>query len=187
MFVGPGFETDLARNGVVVDTFPGAPGGLTVDLFAATSILVGHGDASGVVSRYDPASGLSNPVLALSEIVEDVAVNSTGDIYTTSEIPNGPGSDTRLRENGAEADVLPGAPGGLAVVPLPRARRRRAVGGVGTASRAAAAKLTRAPRRAVLRDVRVRPGRGRTGASGSAREQSGVGTPRRCSRPRSPW
>ena len=84
-----------------------------------TSVLVGHGDASGIVSRFDPASGQSDLVLTFSEFAEDVAVNSTGDIYTTSEIPSGPGFDTRLRKNGLVADLLPGEPGGLAPVPLP--------------------------------------------------------------------
>lgn len=127
VFVGPGFETDLARNGVVVDTFPGGSGGLAVDFITDTngddapdtSVLVGHGDASGVVSRFDPASGQSDLVLTLSEFVEDVGVNASGDIYTTSEMPNGPSFETRLRKNGLDADLLPGEPGGLASVPLP--------------------------------------------------------------------
>jgi hypothetical protein len=139
VFVDPGFETDLARNGVVVDTFPGAPGGLAVDLSTDmngdtapdTSVLVGHGNASGVVSRFDPGSGQSNPVLTLSGIVEDVVVNSTGDIYTTSEIPSGPGFDTRLLENGLDADLLSGEPGGLAVVPLPEPGSAALLAGLG--------------------------------------------------------
>ena len=117
-FVGPGFETDLARNGVVVDTFPGGSGGLAIDWITDTngddapdtSVLVGHGESSGIVSRFDPASGQSDLVLTLSGFVEDVAVNSDGDIYTTSEISSGPGFDTRLRKNGLDADLLPANP-----------------------------------------------------------------------------
>ena len=133
-------------NGVVVDTFPGAPGGLAVDRFTDTngdaapdtSVLVGHGDASGVVSRYDPASGQSEPVLTLSGFVEDVAVNSTGDIYTTSEIRAVRASIRGSARTASDADLLPGEPGGLAVVPLPEPGSVALIAGLRTSIRSGA-------------------------------------------------